>query len=204
MIDERDVFEKSFRRYEPEGGSFERLVRRRDRRRRNQRIAAGVVGIVVFVAAIWIVTSGLWLDRSTPAVPGSKTGPAETTPPRARASAAPDVVRERACSDGARSRLELTDIGDSILVRFEVHRSPVGHSWHIVLRHAHGSIDSPDWHHAWIFEFTKVASESGDLAVQRYVVDRAYDFFFADAFRVMAADQQTGQVCKAEAKIGVV
>jgi len=30
VIDERDVFERSFRRYEPEGGSFERLVRRRD------------------------------------------------------------------------------------------------------------------------------------------------------------------------------
>ena len=45
MIDERDVFQKSFRRHEPEGGSFERLVRRRDRKRRNQRIAAGVWGL---------------------------------------------------------------------------------------------------------------------------------------------------------------
>jgi hypothetical protein len=87
MIDERDVFEQSFRRYEPEGGSFERLVRRRDRKRRNQRITAGVVGIAVFVAAVWIVTSGLSLDRSeTSVVPGGDvtrpavTGPAETGP----------------------------------------------------------------------------------------------------------------------------
>jgi hypothetical protein len=120
------------------------------------------------------------------------------------ASAGLDVVRQGTCSDGARSRLELTDIGDRIEVRFEVHRSPVGHSWHIVLRHAHGPIDSPDWQHAWIFEYTRVASESGDLAVQRSVVDRTYDFFFADAFRVKAADQQTGQVCMAVARIGPV
>jgi hypothetical protein len=82
MINERDIFEKSFRRYEPEGGSFERLVRRRDRKRRNQRITAGVVGIAVFVAAVWIVTSGLSLDRSeTSVVPGGDvTGPAETGP----------------------------------------------------------------------------------------------------------------------------
>ena len=68
MIDEREVFEKSFRRYEPEGGSFERLVRRRDRKRRNQRIAAAVVGIAVFVAAVWIVTTAGSFDRTaTPA-----------------------------------------------------------------------------------------------------------------------------------------
>ena len=34
------------------------------RRSRNQRIAAGVVGIAVFVAAVWIVTSGLSLDHA--------------------------------------------------------------------------------------------------------------------------------------------
>jgi hypothetical protein len=52
--------------------SFERFVRRRDRKRRHQRIAAGVVGIAVFVAAVWIVTSGAPGDRSL--TPGS-TGP---------------------------------------------------------------------------------------------------------------------------------
>jgi hypothetical protein len=78
VIGERALFEKSFRRYEPEGDSFERLARRRDRKRRNQRIAAGVAGIAVFVAAVWIVTSDGWFDRTeTPAV----TGP--TVPPDA-------------------------------------------------------------------------------------------------------------------------
>jgi hypothetical protein len=62
---------------------LEGLERRRDRKRRNQRIAAGVVGITVFVAAVWIVTSVSSLDRSeTSVVPGGNvTGPAETPPP---------------------------------------------------------------------------------------------------------------------------
>jgi Tol biopolymer transport system component len=58
--------------------AFEGLLRRHDRKRRNKRIAAGVVGIAVFVAAVWTVTSGGAFDRTeTPAVPGgSETGPA--------------------------------------------------------------------------------------------------------------------------------
>jgi Tol biopolymer transport system component len=80
VIDERHIFEKSFRRYEPEGGSFERLARRRDRKRRNQRIVAGAVGIAVFVVAIWIVTTVGSFDRTqAPAVPGgAETGPKVT------------------------------------------------------------------------------------------------------------------------------
>ena len=66
-----------------EPGDFERLVRRRDRKRRNRRVSAGVVGIAVFVAAIWIVTSGGVFDRSqTPAVPGPETGPTFTIAPK--------------------------------------------------------------------------------------------------------------------------
>ena len=49
-------------------GRFDDLLRRRDRRRRNQRIAAGVVGIAVFVAAVWIVTSGGAFNRTQPAI----------------------------------------------------------------------------------------------------------------------------------------
>jgi Tol biopolymer transport system component len=82
VIDERDVFKKSFSRYEPEGGSFERLVRRRDRKRRRQRIAAAAVGIAVFVAAVLVVMGAGSIDRTqTPVVPGgSVTGPAVTGP----------------------------------------------------------------------------------------------------------------------------
>ena len=61
---------------------YDALLRRRDRKSRNQRIGAGVVGVAVFVAAVWIVTTAGSLDRTqTPAVPGgSETGPTETGP----------------------------------------------------------------------------------------------------------------------------
>jgi hypothetical protein len=59
--------------------SFDDLGRRRDRKRRNQRIAAGVVGIAVFVAAIWVVTTAGSFDRTT--TPADK----PTVPPEAAA-----------------------------------------------------------------------------------------------------------------------
>lgn len=64
---------------------YEDLLRRRDRKRRKQRITAGVVGIAVFVAAVWIVTSGVPADRTqTPADVPSPVNPTD---------AAEDVVR---------------------------------------------------------------------------------------------------------------
>jgi hypothetical protein len=79
MSDRFDVLERFEPLFEAPEPSFEGFVRRRDRKRRNQRIAAGVVGIAVFVAAVWIVTTGGPFDRTlTPAV----TGP--TVPPTAR------------------------------------------------------------------------------------------------------------------------
>ena len=71
------LIERLGERYGVPNLSTDQLLNRRDRKRRNQRIAAGVVGIAVFVAAVWIVTSVGSFDRSqTPAVPG----PAETGP----------------------------------------------------------------------------------------------------------------------------
>jgi Tol biopolymer transport system component len=61
----------------------ERLLRRRDRQRRTQRIASGVVGIAVFVAAILVVTTGLPFDRTqtdvAPAGAGAGTKGTEPT-----------------------------------------------------------------------------------------------------------------------------
>ena len=63
--------------------AYDALLCRRDRQRRNQRITAGLVGIAVFVAAIWFVRDVASLNRSeksvVPAESGS-TGPAETGP----------------------------------------------------------------------------------------------------------------------------
>jgi hypothetical protein len=83
----RSVLERAGSNAPPPDLQLERVLRRRDRKRRNQRIAAGVVGIAVFVAAVWIVTGVGSLDRSqAPAVPG---GAAIATPtPTASASLA--------------------------------------------------------------------------------------------------------------------
>ncbi|MET1012111.1 MAG: hypothetical protein ABWY83_06995 [Actinomycetota bacterium] len=80
MSEHTKLFERAAARYEPPDLSVDRLLKRRDRKRRNQRITAGVVGIAVFVGLVWIVTSGLSFDRTqTPAVPGgAETGPAVT------------------------------------------------------------------------------------------------------------------------------
>lgn len=65
----------------PGNDAYEALLRRRDRERRNQRMTAGVVGMAVFVATVWLVTSGGPQDPHPPAVPGEDaTGPAETGP----------------------------------------------------------------------------------------------------------------------------
>jgi hypothetical protein len=80
------VLERAGSNAPPPDLQLERVLRRRDRKRRNQRIAAGVVGIAVFVAAVWIVTSVGSLDRSqAPAVPGG----AATSTPTPTASASP-------------------------------------------------------------------------------------------------------------------
>jgi hypothetical protein len=78
MIDERDLLERALGHFEPESGLIDRIYGRRDRRRRVQRIAAGAVGIAVFVAAIWIVTSGGSLvGTQRPAGEGNSTDAAE-------------------------------------------------------------------------------------------------------------------------------
>lgn len=83
MSDDRfDVLERFAPLFEAPEPSFERFVRRRDRKRRNQHISAGVVGMALFVAAVWIVTGGPFDRTQTPAVPG---------PPVPRASDVPKV-----------------------------------------------------------------------------------------------------------------
>jgi hypothetical protein len=60
----RSVLERAGSAFAPLDLELESILRRRDRKRRSQRIAAGVVGIAVFVAAIWVVTSGESSDRT--------------------------------------------------------------------------------------------------------------------------------------------
>ena len=72
MTEYRSVLERAGSNAPPPDLQLERILRRRDRRRRNQRLAAGAVGIAVFVAMVPIVTNGLpFLHTGTPAGPGS-------------------------------------------------------------------------------------------------------------------------------------
>jgi hypothetical protein len=118
---------------------------------------------------------------------------------------APDVVRQGRCSDGARSQLALTDLGRLILVRFELHRSPVGHTWRIEIHHG-GGIMGPNFVQA--FRGIRVAGDSGDFSVQLPTPDRfhsgcgPFDECPADSFKARATDTQTGQLCRVWAGIG--
>src|SRR3989304_716830 len=87
MNEHRDLFENVGERFAFPDQAFERLARRRDRKRRNQRIAAGAVGMGVFLAAVWIVTTGGPFDRAlTPGASVPATTPPSVTDP------APDVT----------------------------------------------------------------------------------------------------------------
>jgi hypothetical protein len=76
MPDPRSILERAMERVALQPFTLDGFHARRERKRRNQRIAAGVVGIAVFVAAVWIVTTGWAFDRgSTPGVTGQTPTP---------------------------------------------------------------------------------------------------------------------------------
>ena len=78
MIDHEilDRAERAARSVDLPDGRFEELLRRHDRLRRRQRVTGGTVGMGIFVALVWFVTSAGPLDRSqTPVTPeGAETG----------------------------------------------------------------------------------------------------------------------------------
>ncbi|HZD18806.1 MAG TPA: hypothetical protein VE669_11755 [Actinomycetota bacterium] len=81
MNETRDLLERVGDRFAFPEHAFERLERRRDRKRRNQRVTAGIVGVAVFVLAIWFATGGPSdRTRSTLVPGGAGTGPGVTGP----------------------------------------------------------------------------------------------------------------------------
>jgi WD40-like Beta Propeller Repeat len=82
MADLRTLVRDQMERAGSPSYSFDDLGRRRDRKRRNRRIRAGLVGIAVFLAAMWFVRDLTSLDSTRSVVPGGSgtTGPAETGP----------------------------------------------------------------------------------------------------------------------------
>lgn len=87
MSEYTKLFERAAERYEVPELSTAELLRRRDDKRRKQRISAGVVGIAVFVVAIWIVTSVSSLIRTDGSLTPAETGPVETGPTGSTGSA---------------------------------------------------------------------------------------------------------------------
>lgn len=75
MNDTRAVIERVGERFAFPDDAFEGMLRRRDRKRRNQRVAAATVAFAVFVAALAFVLGGNPFDRSE--------RPAVTVPPSA-------------------------------------------------------------------------------------------------------------------------
>jgi hypothetical protein len=78
----KELLDQEAHRIDADPDALESTLRKRDHKRRNQRITAGVVGIAVFVAAVWIVRDVASLGRSETSVPAvsGTTGPAETGP----------------------------------------------------------------------------------------------------------------------------
>ena len=71
MNETRDLLERVGDRFAFPAAAFERLEHRRDRKRRNQRIAAGIVGVAVAVA---VAIGGANLVLSSPTVPATPNG----------------------------------------------------------------------------------------------------------------------------------
>jgi Tol biopolymer transport system component len=79
MSEYRNLLERDISRLSPPRIPFEELERRRDRKRRDQRIRAGVLGLALAIAAAWLGASAI---RSGPS-------PADDTPNPAPAPSAP-------------------------------------------------------------------------------------------------------------------
>ena len=74
MSDTRELLRPGVEGFEPKPDAFERVLARRDRKRRRQRIAAGFVGAAVFaLVALWFVR--LLSSVPTPAVPRPEPAP---------------------------------------------------------------------------------------------------------------------------------
>src|SRR5262245_31869275 len=91
---------------------YEDLLRRRDHKRRNQRITAGVVGIALFAAAVFLVASSPFgSDRPEPADPGAVTGPSASSKERIGFVGAPPTGAEPSLPETGELLLGFTSDG---------------------------------------------------------------------------------------------
>jgi hypothetical protein len=78
MSDPRSILERESARFIQADGAFERLAHRRDRKRRDQRIRAGVLGLAIAIAGAWLGVNAI---RSTPHIPAKEPTPTPTPTP---------------------------------------------------------------------------------------------------------------------------
>jgi sugar lactone lactonase YvrE len=69
VIDERDLFDRTAQRWEPPEPSFERLLRRRDRKRRNRRIGATALAVAITIVIIGSFLASFSRSDRLPASP---------------------------------------------------------------------------------------------------------------------------------------
>ena len=67
MIDEREIIERAVRALESDEPGLERMLRRRDRKRRNQRLRAGVIAVVIAIVGVGLFLRAERSDESVPA-----------------------------------------------------------------------------------------------------------------------------------------
>src|SRR4249920_3800015 len=96
MSDVRAILERGVGGATPPPDGYERMLRRRDRKRRNQRITAGVVGVAIALAAFVVGTSFV---RSS-SVPG--VSPEPTISPRPVSETPPTHYGPITVTDGGR------------------------------------------------------------------------------------------------------
>jgi hypothetical protein len=77
MLDDRDVLEREMNQMRPRPFGLDDIVRRRERKRRNQRLVAGVVAIAIFVVPVAVIlANGGWSGRTqAPADDGPTVAP---------------------------------------------------------------------------------------------------------------------------------
>ena len=105
MIDDREIVQRAVRRLVPPEPALERLIRRRDRKRRNDRIAGGIVGIAVVAAMVWAAAASGPVDRTLP--PGSSTAPKPSVAPEAGVPGLPPLGATPSAPEHAELVLEL-------------------------------------------------------------------------------------------------
>ncbi|MFL5797783.1 MAG: hypothetical protein ACJ77A_07595 [Actinomycetota bacterium] len=68
MTDERDLFDRTIRRWSPPQPSFDRLLLRRDHKRRNRRIGSAVVALIVTAVVAVALSESFRSGRPVPAI----------------------------------------------------------------------------------------------------------------------------------------